>query len=211
VTSSACALAEARKSKIQLTGCRGTRTPKRPARHIFDGIDRLPRGNHDWVPAIGKPLHSHCPNAVQHVQAPDHGSDGRKSHRKQGKNRQQFPHEICLQRDERCEEHPHPLSAFVVALHLSSVAHPLSLNPRSQIMFRKLRLFLLTHLDASPCPEGLTHSPAPVPFDTSRARKAMVRKSHFALQTSRLVPHPSVLKFSKQIKTNGLTNNRLSP
>src|SRR5467141_25305 len=47
---------------------------------------------------------------------------------------------------------------------------------------------LTCYLDAPHCPEGPL-IPRPVPFDTFCVPKAMVRKSHFWLQTSRLVPY----------------------
>jgi hypothetical protein len=128
LTSSACALAKARKSKTQLARCRRAWTPKLPARRIFNCVDTLPRCHHDRVLAIGNPLHCDSPNAVQHIQASNYGSDGRKSNREERKHCQQFPHEIHLQRNQRRQEHPHPLSALILVLHLSSVAHPLPLK-----------------------------------------------------------------------------------
>jgi hypothetical protein len=80
MTVSACALAEARNSSIQLAGCCRTRPPERPPRHVLHGIDSLPRGYHYRVLAVGDSLDGHNPNSMQHVQAANHGRDRRKSH-----------------------------------------------------------------------------------------------------------------------------------
>src|SRR6267143_4564544 len=87
VTCSACAPGQGQKVVKNLAGRRRTRTPKRPARHVIDRVDALPRGQHDRVLAVRDTLHCQCPTAVQHVQTADHKSDGRKSCGKQCKRR----------------------------------------------------------------------------------------------------------------------------
>src|SRR5207249_9844792 len=101
-----------------LTGRRGTRTPKRSARHVLNRIYALPRCHHDRVLAVGNPVHGQSPATVQHVHASYDKRDGCKSYGKQRKHCQEFPHEVNLQRDQHCQEHPHPLPALVLGLHL---------------------------------------------------------------------------------------------
>src|SRR5437879_1573212 len=65
-------------------------------------------------------------------------SDSRKSNGKQCEHRQQFPHEIHLQRNQRCQEHPHPLSTLVLGLHLPSCSRsrsPLDLTLALNLCF----------------------------------------------------------------------------
>ena len=144
MTGSVCAGC-ARKSS-NLTGCRGTRTPKWPPRRILNRIYALPRGHHDRVLAVGNPVHCQCPATVQHIHTSSRKRDSRKSHGKQHKHCQEFPHEIHLQRDQHCQERPHPLPALVLGLHLflyppgtTPIALPLLVYfPHPQLLYHLL-------------------------------------------------------------------------
>ena len=177
MTGSVCAGC-ARKSS-NLTGCRGTRTPKWPPRRILNRIYALPRGHHDRVLAVGNPVHCQCPATVQHIHTSSRKRDSRKSHGKQHKHCQEFPHEIHLQRDQHCQEHPHPLPALVLGLHL--FLYPPGTTPLHFGCWSISRILscFTTYLDASTREKGPTSPLVPVLFDTFLAQNAMVRKVHF--------------------------------
>jgi hypothetical protein len=175
VESSPCVLAEAGKSKIWLPGWGRTWATKRSASHAFDRGDALPRGRDDWVPAAGNPLRNQCTTLMQHVQTSQHGSDGRKSRGKQSKHRQQFPHEIHLQRDHRCQEYPHPFPALVFGLDLHALTYPL---PHSTLTQNPCST-PSTQLDARTLFKGSGWFSIPVPFDTIPVPSAMVQETHF--------------------------------
>jgi hypothetical protein len=124
MTSSACALAEARNSSTTLSGCCRTRAPKRPTRHVFDGIHPSAGGFYDRMLAVRNALDRHGPTPLQHVHGSSHGRDCSKPKRKECKCREQFPHKVDLQRDHCSQEPPHPFPVFVLGLHLSSIPHP---------------------------------------------------------------------------------------
>jgi hypothetical protein len=70
-----------------------------------------------------------------------------------------------LQRDQCCKEHPHPLPALVLGLHLPSIPDPLSYSTRvANLCFAPQLLHRC--LDAAHCPDGPSEPLAPVPFDT---------------------------------------------
>src|SRR5712664_2069199 len=119
----------ARKSSNWLTCCHGTRTPKRTARHIFRGIESLSHRYQHRMPAFGQALHCHGPGPDEHIQAAHHRGQRGESHCKQGKHSQQLPYEIHLQRDYEPQKRPHPLTALVLGLHLSSIPVPHSIQP----------------------------------------------------------------------------------
>src|SRR6266446_8847025 len=96
---------------------------------------------------------------MQHVQASDRKSDSRKSDGKQCEHCQQFPHEIHLQRNQRCQEHPHPLSALVRGLHLSSVVHPPPLKTLAVNLCFPCCTFYLQLLRCTDLSRRSNHSP----------------------------------------------------
>lgn len=163
MTSSACALAEARKSSICLTGRCRPWAPKRPACHVFHDINALPSSNHHRVPAIGNALHCQSPSAVEHVHGRDRESDRREPQSEQRECREKLSDEKELERSDGCQEPPHPLAAIVLGLHLSPVPVPHSVQhlrfyrvARALISLALLRCVTLAGR-SNPPPSHLSH------------------------------------------------------
>src|SRR5689334_3359216 len=148
------------------------------------------------MPAVRYAVDSHGPGAMQRIKADNRPRNGQEPQSKQREGRQQFAHEIKLQRGDGAEQPPHPLPILIQRSHSDLTATRTHRVPRfTKILTSRIRC---SNLPYRACSQYLYHL-------TPRLRpKSMVLKSHFKLQTSVLVPGSVSLFYCKAMKIKHL-------